>query len=57
MARRPVREARARNDVFTAGSAAEQVAAHRDEHGALLPPRIAAVELLNLLRPTVAVSV
>ena len=52
-----VREARTRHDVFTARSAAERVAAHRDEHGALLAPRIAAVEPLNLLRPTVAVSV
>lgn len=33
------------------------VANWRDSSGALLPPRIAAVELLNLLRPTVAVSV
>lgn len=33
------------------------VAWHRDADGALLPPRVAAVELLNLIRPTVAVSV
>ncbi|MEU7929642.1 cytochrome P450 [Micromonospora sp. NPDC049801] len=32
------------------------VAEHRDTRGALLPRRIAAVELLNLLRPTVAVD-
>lgn len=32
------------------------VAHHRDEHGELLSPRIAAVELLNILRPTVAVG-
>ncbi|MHB0777384.1 cytochrome P450 [Halomonas sp. WWR20] len=29
---------------------------HRDENGELLAPRIAAVELLNVLRPTVAVA-
>jgi fatty-acid peroxygenase len=33
------------------------VALHRDLDGGLLRPRIAAVELLNLLRPTVAISV
>lgn len=33
------------------------IAFHRDADGALLPPRVAAVELLNLIRPTVAVSV
>jgi fatty-acid peroxygenase len=33
------------------------IALHRDPDGALLRPRIAAVELLNLLRPTVAISV
>jgi fatty-acid peroxygenase len=38
-------------------SAAFAIAWHRDAGGALLPPRIAAVELLNILRPTVAVSV
>ncbi|MER7168938.1 cytochrome P450 [Micromonospora sp. NPDC000207] len=38
------------------GSALAAVAAHRDPHGRLLPRRIAAVELLNLLRPTVAVD-
>ncbi|WP_458129785.1 cytochrome P450 [Pseudomonas sp. Z2-11] len=34
----------------------QQLAWHRDEHGQLLPPRIAAVELLNTLRPVVAVG-
>ncbi|RZJ09282.1 MAG: cytochrome P450 [Rubrivivax sp.] len=32
------------------------IARHREEDGALLPPRVAAVELLNVLRPVVAVS-
>lgn len=33
------------------------IARHTDERGRLLAPRVAAVEVLNLLRPTVAVSV
>ncbi|HET6398382.1 MAG TPA: cytochrome P450 [Candidatus Thermoplasmatota archaeon] len=40
-----------------AGSPLHQVATHKDPEGHLLPPREAAVELVNLLRPTVAVSV
>ncbi|WP_020380196.1 cytochrome P450 [Nocardiopsis potens] len=36
------------------GSAVAAVAAHRDRDGSLLAPRTAAVELLNILRPTVA---
>ena len=39
------------------GSLAALVMEHRDGEGRLLTPRIAAVELLNMLRPTVAVSV
>ncbi|SCG50667.1 cytochrome P450 [Micromonospora coxensis] len=38
------------------GSALRAVAEHRDDRGRLLPRRIAAVELLNVLRPTVAVD-
>jgi fatty-acid peroxygenase len=38
------------------GSAAELVAAHLDADGKPLTPRLAAVELLNIIRPTVAVS-
>ncbi|MGR6321566.1 cytochrome P450 [Micromonospora soli] len=38
------------------GSALRVIAEHRDERGQLLPRRIAAVELLNMLRPTVAVD-
>ncbi|HEY8539598.1 MAG: cytochrome P450 [Gammaproteobacteria bacterium] len=38
-------------------SAARVVAMHEDLEGRLLPPRVAAVELINVLRPTVAVSV
>ncbi|QGJ68869.1 Fatty-acid peroxygenase [Planctomycetales bacterium 10988] len=39
------------------GSAAEVIALHRDLAGNLLPEEVAAVELLNVLRPVVAVSV
>ena len=39
------------------GSALYEFAWHRDEAGAPLSTRIAAVEVLNVLRPTVAVSV
>lgn len=38
------------------GSPAEIIAFHRDEQGALLPLSVAAVELLNVVRPTVAVA-
>ncbi len=36
------------------GSAAHVIAHHRDGEGELLPAKIAAVELINVLRPTVA---
>lgn len=36
--------------------AARVIAMHRDAEGQLLPVRIAAVELINILRPTVAVA-
>lgn len=39
------------------GEALRAVAVHRDADGTPLPARVAAVELLNLLRPTTAVSV
>lgn len=39
------------------GSAANMIALHRQRDGNLLSAKIAAVELLNILRPTVAVSV
>jgi fatty-acid peroxygenase len=38
-------------------SAVARIALHHGLDGALLPPRIAAVELLNIVRPTVAVAV
>jgi fatty-acid peroxygenase len=39
-----------------AGSVVDVVARHRDSDGELLEPRVAAVEVLNVVRPTVAVS-
>lgn len=42
--------------VAPAGSAVREVAEHRDVDGNRLDPCTAAVELLNILRPTVAVS-
>jgi fatty-acid peroxygenase len=45
-----------RVDVAT-DAAAWRIAMHRGADGELLGPRVAAVELLNLLRPTVAVAV
>ncbi|MGY1858334.1 cytochrome P450 [Modestobacter sp. SYSU DS0290] len=38
------------------GSVVDVVARHRDADGELLEPRVAAVEILNVIRPTVAVS-
>jgi fatty-acid peroxygenase len=38
------------------GSVLAVVAAHRDADGGLLDPRVAAVELLNVIRPTTAVA-
>src|SRR3954471_3042507 len=38
------------------GSAVNVVAQHRDSDGELLDPRVAAVELINIIRPTVAIS-
>jgi fatty-acid peroxygenase len=42
--------------IAPAGSAVQVIAQHRDAGGALLDSRTAAVELLNVVRPTVAVS-
>lgn len=46
----------ARQQSAPAGSALALIAAHRDADGQLLSPQVAAVELLNVLRPTVAVA-
>ncbi|MEU8841987.1 cytochrome P450 [Streptomyces roseus] len=42
--------------VSDSGTALEAVAWHRDADGRLLDPRTAAVELLNIIRPTVAIA-
>jgi len=52
-----VRDARAGRVETSAGSALCAIASHRDLRGQPLSVGIAAVELLNVLRPTVAVSV
>ncbi|WP_198943478.1 cytochrome P450 family protein [Actinokineospora bangkokensis] len=39
-----------------ADSAVHAIAHHRDADGALLSPRVAAVEILNVVRPTVAIA-
>jgi fatty-acid peroxygenase len=38
------------------GSALEVIASHRDQNGEPLAPGVAAVELINILRPTVAIA-
>jgi fatty-acid peroxygenase len=53
---RLVEEVRAGTTTVPTGSAVDVVAHHRDSDGELLEPRVAAVELLNVIRPTVAVS-
>lgn len=54
---RLIRDARVGRVAMPPGSALGALAAHRDLQGQPLPLRIAAVELLNVLRPTVAVAV
>ncbi|WP_432488233.1 cytochrome P450 [Kineococcus sp. SYSU DK018] len=51
-----VRDVRSGRRLAPAGSALALVAAHREPGGRLLDERTAAVELLNVLRPTVAVA-
>lgn len=55
--RRVIRDIRAGRRSVPRGSPTEIIATHRDPDGRLLEPHAAAVELLNLLRPIVAVSV
>jgi fatty-acid peroxygenase len=51
-----VEQVRAGTASTPAGSAVAAVATHRDVDGELLDPCVAAVELINIIRPTVAVS-
>jgi fatty-acid peroxygenase len=53
---RLVEEVRAGRPVAPAGSAVDVVARHTDADGERLDPRVAAVELLNIIRPTTAVA-
>lgn len=55
--RRLMEAARSGHTRLSADSAAHAMSTHRDLDGALLPVHVAAVELLNVLRPVVAVSV
>ena len=55
-AQRLVRAVRAGQLDPPVGSPLQVVASHRDLDGELLDPRTAAVELLNIIRPTVAVA-
>jgi fatty-acid peroxygenase len=50
-----VRRVRSGDLTAASGSALEAVVGHRDADGERLEPRIAAVELLNIIRPTVAI--
>ena len=52
-----VQDARAGRQPVGPESAVSVIAKHRDPDGHLLEPRVAAVELLNVLRPTVATAV
>jgi fatty-acid peroxygenase len=52
---RLVEDVRAGTATAPAGSALEGIVRHRDADGRLLDPHTAAVELLNVIRPTVAV--
>ncbi|MFJ9041761.1 cytochrome P450 [Streptomyces sp. NPDC102406] len=51
-----VTQTRAGRREVRAGSVLDRVCHHTDASGAELPPRIAAVELLNVIRPTAALS-
>ena len=53
---RLVEEVRNGATIVPVGCAVDVVAQHRDADGRLLEPRLAAVELLNVLRPTVAIG-
>ena len=52
---RIVEDVRSGERTVPAGSVVDVVSRHRDADGELLPARVAAVEVLNVVRPTVAV--
>ena len=51
-----VRDVREGRTTVPEGSAVDVVAHHRDADGEQLEPRVAAVELINVIRPTVAIA-
>jgi fatty-acid peroxygenase len=51
-----VKRIRAGEDGVEAGSMFEHVLQHRDDQGDLLDPHLVAVEMLNVVRPTVAIA-
>lgn len=53
---RTARRVRVGQEAAGCGSMLEHILSHRDERGELLGPRLVAVELLNVLRPTVAIA-
>jgi fatty-acid peroxygenase len=53
---RLVEDVRSGATTVPVGSAVEAVARHKDADGEELEPRVAAVELLNILRPTTAIA-
>lgn len=55
-ARDVIRKVRSRELDVPEGSVAHVIAWHRDLHGEVLDAKVAAVELINVLRPTVAVD-
>ena len=55
-ARRLIEGARSGVVSFESGSPVSIIAQHREPDGSLLPADVAAVELINLLRPTVAIA-
>lgn len=55
-ARSVIERIRRGHPLVPGGSPAHVIAWHRDLDGRLLAPKIAAIELINLLRPTVAVA-
>jgi fatty-acid peroxygenase len=55
-ARKLIEQVRTGAHTVPTGSAAQVIAQHLDQSGKLLDTRVAAVELINVLRPTVAVA-
>jgi fatty-acid peroxygenase len=54
---RVVERIRSETDSTTSQSIVDTIARFQDVNGALLPPQVAAVEIINILRPTVAIAI